>query len=648
MILFGFVFATSILLGQGSASVLSATGAVDVRHYQAVGNLPDEPITAAAVLPTDDDVLFAGTDGFLFRSDDGGETWRPVLSFARGISGDDTNDTRVGAADDASDYGAGASAAAPAVDVVDDIGVDAVDPADALTDPVAAAGDGVDDLPDGSAASVTDAVAAWPRVGPGVRTIAFGRGQPGMMYVATARGLFRSATRGDSFERVTLPGGSLDNDTRDVVSDPQRPGRLFVATAGGLRVSSDGGASFEAADGRAGVAPSLCLATAVVGSDVHILLGTERGLFRSTDAGASFLEMLLRGAPAQVDVGAVAIALDGQISYAGTATGLFAGERGSPILESYGGIPRSPVLAVSPDPRAPRAVMLGVFGRGVMLSKDAGLSVVDRLDNVPSTNVVGFARPSKDADALLVATDRGLFRSMPGSGVVIKPSGLAALRAKWATEPSLPEVVLAALRFASMDAEAFVGLRTRARWSKVLPQLRTLASVQYGTQTTAQYIVRAADNLPPGVDPTTDNTDIYGNATFSVVTPSQGLDVFAYATLTWDLDQIVLNANELTLAGDNTAYVDGQRRIINRVRELFVSRRRAMAELASTQRSADRKGTRKRVGDALKIDELTAELDAATGGMFAAQMSDVGVFADSADSISLGRGDLRKKPQGAH
>lgn len=82
-----------------TALLITASGGP--RHYEDItGDLPGEAITAVAVDPDDDQLLYAGIDGFLLRSNDGGESWRPVLSFPRGVALDEADaETRARALD---------------------------------------------------------------------------------------------------------------------------------------------------------------------------------------------------------------------------------------------------------------------------------------------------------------------------------------------------------------------------------------------------------------------------------------------------------------------------------------------------------------------------------------------------------------------
>ena len=169
-----------------AALVIAAAGGP--RHFEDItGDLPSEAVTAVAVDPSDDRVLFAGIDGFLLRSTDGGESWRPVLSFARGLALDETD----------ADTGARALDADPSVAGDDDVGRTAPSGIELDGEPErsrASAGDArggdeddlaIEPLPEGSldleAPELIDAsdLVVPARTEPGVRAIAFVPRSPG-------------------------------------------------------------------------------------------------------------------------------------------------------------------------------------------------------------------------------------------------------------------------------------------------------------------------------------------------------------------------------------------------------------------------------------------------------------------------------------
>jgi photosystem II stability/assembly factor-like uncharacterized protein len=589
-------------------------------------------VTAIAVSPHDDQLLFAGTDGFLFRSDDGGDTWRPVLSFPRGTFIDDTDiDIIIDATDvdlggsladlqgqvlDASDLG-GAGDLGGLLDV-NGGGAFAEAPLMVFDDP---SGDGA--LPDGDldiADRLIDTV-AFSRAGPGVRAIRFVPGSRGVMYAATPRGLYRTTTNGSTFDRIVIPGGGRENDVRDVAVDPRRPSRLYLATGAGLLVSRDGGVTFQRARGAVGAAPALCAVAEITGDAVVVLVGTERGLFRSTDGGQEFLEVLLRGLPPFTAVAAVALARESGTYYAGTADGLFVGERGAALLERYPGVPSLVVQAASPDPFRVRSLAIGTRTRGVLFSTDAGLTVDETAEQVPAGEVFGFARGSK-ADDLLVATDRGVFRSVPGTGVTQSTSALRKLRQAWSAEPSLAEVAHEALVWSRLESGALRGMRDRAAMARFLPRVLARFVVTSGrTNRTEEFIFRAQDELPPTLDPENDERDLFGNIGAFLVQPSFGDRYVFRVALTWELDRFILTDDEIAAARQGPQWWTAERRVLDNVRALWSARRRLMTEVALGGPARGKNRERAEAQRQLRIEELTALLDAATGGNFSRRLA---------------------------
>ena len=581
--------------------------------------LPDEPLTAVAVDPADDRVIYAGLDGFLFRSDDGGDSFSPVLSFPRGVADDGALTTDDTSATNEGDTGV----ADPRDSALQQL---QSDDANDARDDGATTGFG-DDLPDGdvdararqSGISIDDIplaplanLAVPPRTEAGVRTIAFVDGSAGVFYVATPRGLFRTTNAGLSFLRLAVPGGARENDIRDVAVDKTKPTSLYVATAGGLFLSKDGGASFVRADGRVGTTPVVCLA--VDGSGV--VVGTERGLLRSRDGGASFIELLLRGHAAFPVIHAVAVADTGAVVYAGVDTGLFAAERGSAILEHYDGMPDDPPTTILPDPVNVGGVVVATrTGEGgAFFSNDIGLTTVD-IEALPANQVVALARERKDSARLWAATERGLFRLEPGTGVRVSKDELVSLRARFEREPPLGTVVDLALAHSGFDVD--VGdQQARAGFAHLLPELNAGYQFDYGdsNQQRTEFLFVVGVGQPPTSDPEAEFTDRFNNGLI-VLQPQQKLDHRVWVNLTWDLDQVVLAPQTMTL-GRNAMTMSGNRvALADEVRALYIMRRRLLAEVVLDAKKAPSSTSKQlqRVHKELEILEVEARLAGLTG-----------------------------------
>jgi photosystem II stability/assembly factor-like uncharacterized protein len=631
----GKVRAAVVVAALGTGALLDATpasaAAAEPAHWvDKSQGLPDDFVTAVAVDPFDARVVYVGFDGFLFRSDDGGDTYSTVLSFARGLADDPSLTTQL--TDDATAFDEGSSARArdPADDAVDD-----------QNDVNDGAGGVVDDLPDGSLdarardsglndiplAPLAD-LSVPPHFEPGVRSVAFST-SPGMVLVATPRGLYRSVNQALSFERLRLPGGLAENDIRDVAIDRDRPSRYYVGTAAGLFITKDGGASFDRANGRIGTTGIVAVAV----DRGTVLVGSERGLLRSRDGGDTWNDLLLRGAAAFPLIHAVAVADGGALLYAGIAEGLFAAERNSPILEQYDGMPNDPPTQIVPDPQNIGGVVVASRTNegGAFFSNDIGLTS-SAVEPLPATQVVSVAREPKNAERLWAATERGVFRLEPGTGIRVTKDGLAALRARFDREPDLSELTARALAHSHLDLDVN-DAQHRAGLANLLPLLELGYQFDAGdtNQVRTNLVFTVGVGQPPTSDPDAVLTDRFGN-TLVAVTPTQQLNHRVWLNLTWELDRVVL-PQQTALLGRNAAIAaSNENTVADNVRGLYIMRRRLLAQssLDDQKRSRDPKTQLKRVHRELEILEVEARLAGLIGAdVFDDDSSDSSASSDS-------------------
>lgn len=124
---------------------------------------------------------------------------------------------------------------------------------------------------------------------------------PGVVYAVVDKALFRTDDGGARWVPV---GGGLPGDLelREVALDPTLPARLFVATEKGLFLSSDSGASFHKAG--SALADEDVEAVAVA-PDGRLFAGSFRGVFGSRDGGATWTSM--SDGLAHLDVRALAV-----------------------------------------------------------------------------------------------------------------------------------------------------------------------------------------------------------------------------------------------------------------------------------------------------------------------------------------------------
>ena len=128
----------------------------------------------------------------------------------------------------------------------------------------------------------------------GVNALVFDVVNPDIIYAGTTKGLFRSATRGDQWERIgqTLP----DLFVSSILIDPAESKTLYIGGPSGVWKSPDSGQSWAAMNN--GLTSLNIRTLAMSPRDSHMLfVGTNgSGLYRSTDAGTSWTPLPLTAA----------------------------------------------------------------------------------------------------------------------------------------------------------------------------------------------------------------------------------------------------------------------------------------------------------------------------------------------------------------
>ncbi len=129
----------------------------------------------------------------------------------------------------------------------------------------------------------------------GVNAIVFDVVNPDIVYAGTTKGLFRTATHGEQWERI---GQSLpDLFVSSILLDPTQPKTLYIGGPGGVWKSPDSGQTWAAIN--SGLGSLNIRALAMSPRDSRLLYaGTNgSGLYRSTDAGATWTPLPLKAAP---------------------------------------------------------------------------------------------------------------------------------------------------------------------------------------------------------------------------------------------------------------------------------------------------------------------------------------------------------------
>jgi hypothetical protein len=167
--------------------------------------------------------------------------------------------------------------------------------------------------------------------------------------------------------------------------------------------------------------------------------------------------------------------------------------------------------------------------------------------------------------------------------------------ARFENEPTIRQVQVAAIEYYNVSPNTIKSLRSRARRKALMPGL------SIGGSTYRQNSALAVDDIvyrPVGVARFEDQNGVY-----------LGLN----ASLSWSLDRLVFNAEEL----DVMSLIGIQDGIQREVTTLYYVRRRLQIELVLSPPTT----VAARIAAELRLEELTGLLDAYTGGFFSKSMN---------------------------
>jgi hypothetical protein len=169
-------------------------------------------------------------------------------------------------------------------------------------------------------------------------------------------------------------------------------------------------------------------------------------------------------------------------------------------------------------------------------------------------------------------------------GRALTPEAFAKLLERYADEPSVADVVAAALHAERSDPARFADMASRARLRGLVPHLDVGARRGQGVD----LRWTTADQL----DPHSTTAD----------------DLLLFATLRFDFERLLFASEEVTIAREARFERQAQRELVRQVVHLYYLRRRLLLE-------RDLRGEQS-LGQQLRIAEVEAMLEAFTDGAF--------------------------------
>ena len=188
------------------------------------------------------------------------------------------------------------------------------------------------------------------------------------------------------------------------------------------------------------------------------------------------------------------------------------------------------------------------------------------------------------------------------------PKAVRALRLRFEREPAVEDVQKASLRFFKVHPEKVAGYRSGAKWKALMPDLELIFNNEYGTNDRYLY-----DYLYKGRYPAP-----YGTCTGADCWPTKDEETVKRASLSlgvrahWSLDRLIFNAEIL----DVSSLVGVQEGLLREITSLYFTRRRLMTAMVLNPPQSPHE----QITEQLRLDEITANIDALTGGYFSAEV----------------------------
>ena len=425
------------------------------------------------------------------------------------------------------------------------------------------------------------------------------------LYAATGNGLFCSQDRGLNWKRVFQGKNSFETDCTSVAVAPYG---IYLGTKGGLFVSLDKGHTWHKEAG--GLGKSSILNIAYNPKETNSLyVACVEGIYRTQDCAKAWERIFVahsreeENGPEEINSdqdeeqrvsGIKYIACDPDNAdqlYLATKTGIFSSQdRGKTwnAVSSFGLLSQDAgFLLVADKTRIYAAVGSGIFiyrsERWQELSFNLFAGKINFLNTDAQNN-------------LYAACDRGLFKTSPinlneqGTGNIISMY--------YKGEPSINELQEAAIRYAQVEPEKIKTWRDKAARKALLPQV----SIGVDRNTTDLWHWEGGSTTKPDDDALQRGRD------------SVDWDI----TLSWDLGELIWNPDQTSIDVRSRLMVELRDDILDQVTKIYFERLRVKMELNNLI-IEDRK---KRFEKELRLQELTAMLDALTGGFFSTKLRD--------------------------
>lgn len=434
--------------------------------------------------------------------------------------------------------------------------------------------------------------------GKSVNFVTFCPNNPKSIFVATSRGLYRSNDLGVGWQRIFKGKSGLEADCVAVLALPEC---IYLGTSNGLFISKDNGRLWQKDKGRLGKSKIFNMVSGAK-DDNAVYVACDKGVYKSKADIQEWTRVFVDipgeedSADIEVDeqdesqinsdVRYLAVDPDNGCLYLATKYGIYRslnrGESWEKFTD-YGLLSKEvDYLAISDSSGLYAMTKSGIFVFKTERWHEMSLSLPARSINSISLDKNGN---------LYAACDKGLF--VLCDKIESKHTeGIAVISDYGKNEPDIREVQQEAIEYAEVQPEKILRWRSQAAKKALLPQL----NVGAGRNTTDLWHWEGGSTTKPDDD-----------------TLRKGKDSLDWdISLMWDLSELIWNNDQTSIDTRSRLLVQLREDILDEVTKYYFERIRIKMEVDNL--SIEEK--KKRQEKELRLQELTAYLDALTGGHF--------------------------------
>lgn len=443
-----------------------------------------------------------------------------------------------------------------------------------------------------------------------IRVVAQDPADSRSLMVAAGSGLFSSSDGGVRWRRLLRTRVPI----LCIARDSKRPNRILVGTMEGLQISEDRGSTWVHLRGGLPTGPVRSIVVHPTWPDCYYVLA-DGGLFRSSGGTAAWdrVRVLVRAEsdPPEADAKWEESEISEEIQDEGflelgdlvveaRSGSLFLGTRAGIFVSRDEGASWLPLPSVGFGTPRITQLLLGPSGAGSLYAAtEAGLfhlplgTVWAPLrQGLPAGPIraVAFGLEGKH---LWVGTPNGLYQIPAPETLPLEPAVPRVFPPVALQEPLIQEVQQAAIRYAEVMPEKIQGWRAGAVWRNWFPKF-TLS-------------------LDQDKDTTIASSTSAGKTSFSVGPEDKSVSLGF--NFTWDFANFVWNPDQTSIDVRSRLMVQLRQDVLEEVTRLYFERRRLLSEFQRNP-AADELLQAER---SLRVEELTAQLDALTGSWFSKQ-----------------------------